>query len=175
MARRKKVKKAAPGTWLDRDLYTSRAYLELTGFAPQLLALFLGKRDISADRTVKNRDAITMTYIELENIYYRREAQGQKEVRDDLPRGIKRPRIVLAIDNLLAHGFIRIVHRGGAYQQDKTIYGLTDDWRHWRPGIVFRTRKPDTRQRGYNGRPKKSNLAHENVPIHTHENVPINE
>jgi hypothetical protein len=169
----RKGKKSPSGTWIERDLFTSRAYLELSGFAPQLLVLFLAKRDISADKTVKNRDAITMTYIELENFYCRRhEAQGQQTTQVDLPRGISWPRIIRAIDNLLEHGFIRIIRRGGAFQQDKSVYGLSEDWRLWRPGIVFKKREPDTRQgRGYNGRAKKSKLAHENVPIHTHENV----
>jgi hypothetical protein len=172
MSRNKKGKKAAPGTWFERDVFTSRAYLELTGFAPQLLVLFLAKRQINSDKIVMNKNDITMTYLELENIYHRHEVHGQEVVRDNLPRGISRPRIVRAIDILLAHGFIRIVRRGGAYQQDKTVYGLVEDWRFWRPGVVFSKREPDTRQRGYNGRLKKSNLAYETVPLHTNETVP---
>jgi hypothetical protein len=172
---RKKGKKAPPGTWLERDLFTSRAYLELTGFAPQLLVLFLAKRDMSSDRLVRNKDTITLTFLELENIYHRHETQGQQAFRGNLPRGISRPRIVRAIDSLLAHGFIRIIRRGGAYQQDKTVYGLVEDWRLWRSGIVCGTRGPDTRQRGYNGRLRKSKLAYESVPIHTNESVPMRE
>jgi hypothetical protein len=169
-----KKRKAPAGTWLERDVYMSRAYLELKGFAPQLLVLFLAKRDIDRDRKVRNKTSITMTYIELENIYHRREAE-RKGIKlsgeSNLPRGISRPRIIRAIEQLLAHGFIDIVHRGGAYQQDKTVYALTDDWQWWRPGVVLSRREPDLRQRGYNGR--KSNVAHETVPIHTHETVPI--
>ena len=124
-------------------------------------------------RVVTNKDAITMTFLELENIYKSHESEGLQKFRKDLPKGIWRPRIVRAIDCLLAHGFIRIVRRGGAYQKDMTVYGLVDDWRLWQPGIVYRTREPDTRQRGYNGRLKKTNPAYENVPIHTNETVPM--
>jgi hypothetical protein len=173
VARAKKGKKAAPGTWVERDLFNSRAYLELTGFAPQLLILFLGKRDISSDRLVRNKDAITMTFAELEGFYLSHESKGLRGLREDLPKGISRPRIVRAIDGLLSHGFIRIVRRGGAYQQDKTVYGLVDDWRLWQPGNAIRTREPDTRAMGYNGKRKKSNLAYETVPIHTNETVPM--
>lgn len=174
MGLRKKGKKAPPGTWLERDLFHSRAFLELSGFAPQLLILFLSERDMNnPGRVVTNKDAINMTYVELEKIYSSYESQGLKATRKDLPKGICRPRIVRAIDCLLAHGFIRIVRRGGAYLMDKTVYGLVDDWRLWQPGIVYRTREPDTRQRGYNGRLKKSNPAYEAVPIHTNETVPM--
>jgi len=173
-SRNRKKRKAAPGTWIERDLFTSRAYLELRGFASQLLVLFLAKRDFSNEKKVLNKDSITMTYIELENFYYRQEA-NLKGVRlaeqSSLPKGISRPRITRAIEQLLAHGFIKIVHRGGAYQQDKTVYALIDDWQWWRPGMICRKREPDIRKRGYNG--KKSKLANETVPIHTHETVPI--
>lgn len=165
----RKKRKMPPGTWVERDLFMSPAYLELSGFAPQLLLLFLGKRDIGEEKKVRNKDAISMTYLELEHIYERREAQLKAQGKSTLvPRpkgGITRPRIIRALDQLLAHGFIRIVRRGGAYQQDKSVYGLVEDWLFWRKGMIVRTREPDTRHRGYNGR--KSNVAHENVPIHT--------
>lgn len=164
--RKNRSKKAAPGTWLERDMFTSRAFLELRGFAPQLLILFLGKRDIDRDKRVLNKDSIYMTFLELENIYHRHESKGLARGREGLPRGITRPRIVRAFDKLLAHGFLRIVRRGGAYQKDKTVYGLCDDWMLWQPGIVFKRREPDTRRRGYNGRLKK-NPANETV-TYTH-------
>ncbi|MFO7606170.1 MAG: hypothetical protein R6W72_07720 [Desulfurivibrionaceae bacterium] len=168
--RKKKSRKMSSGTWLERDLFVSPAFLGLGGFAPQLLILFLGKRDIDPNtKTVLNRDSLTMTYIELENFFESREKQLKEQGFDTLtplPKGgIKRPRIIRALDQLLAHGFIKIVRRGGAYQKDKTIYSLTDDWRIWQPGTVIRTREPDTRRLGYNG--KKTKIAHENV-THTH-------
>ena len=139
------------GTWVEREMFMSRAYLSLSGFAPQLLILFLGKRDFNSQRECKNKGNITMTYAELENIFNRgkRSQFGGKE-KD----GITRPRIIRAIDELLAKGFIQIVHQGGAYKQDKSIFALSEDWRIWHPGVVFSERKKDTRTRGYRN-PKK--------------------
>jgi hypothetical protein len=171
MSRGKKGKKVAPGTWIDRDLFTSPSFLELSGFAPQLLILFLGKRSINHDtKVVMNKKSITMTYAELEGIYRRTGLTGS--LNHITAKGITRGRVIRAFDNLLAHGFLEIVKRGGAYQHDKTIFGLCDDWRLWQPGTVFRTREPDTRGgRGYNG---KTKVALETVPVHPPETVPLN-
>ena len=40
----KKKPKLPPGTFIERDLFESPAFLALRGFAPQLLILILGKR-----------------------------------------------------------------------------------------------------------------------------------
>ena len=184
----------------------------MRGFAPQLLVLILGKRDMQyiSDRKGKkgqyqcvNCDRITMTYIELEKL------------------GITHPRVVRAKDDILAKGFVEIVSPGGTYQKDKTIFRLIEQWRLWVPGQVFNKRKRDVK-RGYQGQKARSKLkvtnekkpvvckcgwrggvveckrsvvqnravyycpecgftvssreskfsTHENVPIHTHENVP---
>ena len=153
------------GTWIERELYLSRAFLSLTGFAPQLLILFMGKRNWNGQEFT-NTHNLNMTYIELENIFER----GSKGPLDNKKGGISRPRIIRAIDELLAKGFIEIIHKGGAYKQDKSRYALIDDWRIWHKGAVFRKRPRDTRTRGY--RKSKIKLTHETVPIHTHETVP---
>ena len=36
--------KKSPGTWFEREMFESMAYLSLRGFAPQLLVLVLAKR-----------------------------------------------------------------------------------------------------------------------------------
>jgi len=150
MGKKKNKKgKFKAGTWVEKELFTSRAYLSLTGFAPQLLVLFLGKRDRRNDQFV-NLHNLTMTYAELENIYNR----GNRNLMNEKKDGISRPRIIRAIDDLLAKGFIEIMHQGGAYKQDKTIFALIDDWRFWHKGLVFRNRPKDTRTRGYR-KPKK--------------------
>jgi hypothetical protein len=139
------------GTWIERELFMSRAYHALSGFAPQLLIMFLGKRDMrkkSGKYVCINQDSITMTYTELENIYNR----GKYEKH--LPKGITRTRINAALKQLLTKGFIKIIHRGGGFQQDKTIYALTDDWCLWRPRQVIYERPKDTRKLGYR-KPKK--------------------
>ena len=152
MGKRKNKKgKFKAGTWVEREMFLSRAFHALSGFAPQLLIMFLGKRDIKLKNgkyVCINQDNITMTYIELENIYKR----GKYEKH--LPKGITRTRINAALKQLLAKGFIKIIHRGGGFQQDKTIYALTDDWCLWRPRQVIYMRPEDTCQRGYR-KPKK--------------------
>jgi hypothetical protein len=56
-----------------------------------------------------------------------------------------------AIDELLAKGFIEIVHQGGLGEHDKARYALIDDYQQWKPKMIpFRTRGHDVR-RGYQG------------------------
>ena len=115
-----KKPKLPPGTWLEREMFESKAYLALKGIAPQLLTLILGKRQIrtlepktgKAKRICVNRDSIHFTYIEAEKKY-----------------GISKPRFTRAISELLAKGFISIKHHGGAYRQDKTVFALSDNQR----------------------------------------------
>ena len=131
--------KLSPGTWLEREMFESQAYLALRGFAPQLLTLLLGKRQF--EKTEKkgkerrfciNCDSLTLTYIELEKRY-----------------GISKPRTSRGFDELFAKGFTRYKHRGGGYQQDKSIYELIEKWRLWKPGVVFEKREKDNAQRGF--------------------------
>lgn len=133
-------KKAPSGTWVPRELFMSRAYWALSSTAKGMLLLFLSKRDMSKKHEVLNRKNITLTYLELENLF-----------GDDTfmkPKGLSRGSITRGIKDLLAKGFIEIVRQGGAYQKDKTIYGLTEEWKHWAPGVVFRT-KGKGRNAGY--------------------------
>ncbi len=156
-----KKNKFPPGTWVDRELFESEAFISLTGVAPQLLILILSKRRIEnhgrkgkEKKVCVNCDSIYFTYIE-----------AKKKYR------ISKPRFTRAIDDLLEKGFINIKHQGGNYKQDKTIYALSDTWLIWKPGMVFEQRKIDPVKRGY--RKPKTKVTHETVPIHTHENVPI--
>jgi len=148
--------KLPSGTFIYREMFTSPAFLSLKGFAPQLLILFLAKRQRNNVKDKKGKkktvwidDNLNMTYLELEKKYK-----------------VTRPRIVRAIDELLARGFLQIRHRGGTYKQDKSIYALSDSYLIWSPGVVFEERPKDAR-RGYQGK----NSRTETLPIHTHENV----
>ena len=145
--------KLPPGTWIERELFQSKAFLSLKGFAPQLLILFLAKRKFikhgrkgKEKHTCTNCDALNFTYLEAKETY-----------------GITQPRLTRAIDDLLSKGFIKIKHQGGCYKQDKTIYALSDSWRHWQPGTVINKRKMDV-QRGFR-KPNKCNIRNRN---HTH-------
>ena len=107
-----KKTKAAPGTWIEREMFESKAFVALKGFAPQLLILFLAKRKIETrgkqgkqKRVCVNHDSLHFTYIEAKEKF-----------------GVSKPRFTRAIEDLLEKGFITIVHQGGGYQQDKTIY-----------------------------------------------------
>jgi CRISPR/Cas system-associated protein Cas10 (large subunit of type III CRISPR-Cas system) len=131
--------KSRPGTWIERELFESKAFLSLRGFAPQLLILILGKRIIQKHgrkgkekNVCVNADSISFTYIEAQKKY-----------------GIDKKKVTRAIDQLLEKGFIKMVHQGGAYKKDKSIYGLSDNWTLWRPGAVFETRNKSNVKRGY--------------------------
>lgn len=113
-------------------MFISEAFNALKGWAPQLLIHFLSKRrfetigrDGKQRRICVNADKISITYGEAEKFF-----------------GISKPRFTRAIDDLLAKGFIRIVHQGGAYRQDKTIFGLSENWTMWRKKMIFSTRQP---------------------------------
>ena len=138
--------KSPPGTWIEREMFESEAYLSLTGFAPQLLTLILAKRQFikqgrkgKEKRVCVNCDKLNVTYTEFKNRY-----------------GITQPRMTRAIDQLLEKGFITIVYPGGMYRQDKAVYELSDNWVIWHPGMVFDRRVKESVQRGF-CRPKKQN------------------
>jgi hypothetical protein len=153
-----KKPKLPPGTWVERDLFGSKAFISLKGAAPQVLILFLSKRIIkNVGRNGKqkwiciNCDSISFTYIEAEKKY-----------------GITKSRFRRALDELLAKGFISIKHKGGAWQQDKSIYALSDNWQFWGPGMVFEDREKESIQRGF-CKPKRENSTSKIIPLHNNE------
>lgn len=132
------------GTFIEREMFESRAFLALTGFAPQLLILVLGKRQFinhgrkgKQKRVCINCDKLNITYIELKDKY-----------------GISQPRMTRAIDQILAKGFLSIVNPGGTFRQDKAIYSLSTNWVIWQPGMLFETREKENVKRGF-CKPKK--------------------
>jgi len=134
-----KKTKAPPGTWIEREMIESKAFIALQGFAPQLLILFLAKRDIrnlgktgKQKRVCVNCDSLHFTYIEAKKKY-----------------GVSKPRFTRAIEDLLRKGFITIIHQGGGYKQDKTVYGLSDSWCIWIPGTAMEVRPKSKIKRGY--------------------------
>lgn len=132
-------RKLNSGTWIERDLFQSKAFLSLTGFAPQLLILFLSKRHFERSGrkgkeklSCMNCNRLTVTYAELKAL------------------GVTHQRAARGYDELLAKGFLEQIHPGGAYRQDKAVYALVDKWRLWSKGTVFEQRKRDVR-RGFQG------------------------
>ncbi len=138
--------KLPPGTWIEREMFESKAFLSLKGFAPQLLILILAKRQFVTHgrrgrqkKICTNCDKLNITYTEFKNKY-----------------GITQPRMTRAIDQLLEKGFLSIVYPGGTYRQDKAIYSLSTNWMIWQPGMVFESRERESVDRGF-CKPKKQN------------------
>ena len=127
------------GTFVERDLFESPAFLALAGIAPQMLIYFLGKRDFKntgKTRICVNEKELTLSYIELKKL------------------GITQPRATRGFDELLAKGFINIEHHGGGYQKDQSIYSLSNQWLLWKKGKVFSVR-PDVLKKGFQNGKKK--------------------
>lgn len=130
--------------WISNDMAESAAYNSLSGYAPQLLILVLGKRRFEKQGR-KGKQKWVCTNIDSINITY----------SEFLKRGISKQRLTQAIDQLLAMGFISLIHSGGAYRHDKSIFALNvapernEPWRLWKPGTVFGARKKETVQRGF--------------------------
>ena len=136
------MKKPHPnsGTFIKAEMIKSSAFIALAGCAPQLLNIFMLKRNFERFPAKKGRNnlvcincqELTFTYIEAEKAY-----------------GITKSRFSRGIDELLAKGFISIVRPGGAYQQDKTVFALSDRWKRWMPGTVFEERPKVNVERGF--------------------------
>ncbi len=132
------------GTFIEREMLESEAYLSLNGFAPHLLSLILLKRQFEnygrkgkQKRICVNCDKLNITYMEFKNKF-----------------GVTQPRMTRAIDQLLEKGFLSIVYPGGTFRQDKAVYALSTNWIIWKPGMVFETRKKEVIERGF-CKPKK--------------------
>ena len=132
------------GTFIEREMLESEAYLSLNGFAPQLLTLILLKRQFSnhgrrgrEKRVCLNCHKLNITYAEFKNKY-----------------SVTQPRMTRAIDQLLEKGFLSIIYPGGMFRQDKAVFALSTNWIIWKPGMVFETRKREVIERGF-CKPKK--------------------
>lgn len=119
------------GTFVTRNIIYSKAFTALNNTAKQMLLILMDKRVMKSTKRRKyeciNGRELVLTYKELENLHN----DGS---------GLHRQNIVRGFDDLLAKGFITVEKRGGAYQQDKNVYGLVDDWLLWKPGMVINKR-----------------------------------
>ena len=136
----------AKGAFILKEILESKAYLSLKGIAPQVLGLFMLKRQFEkvpgpkrhkGKKACVNGDRLSLTYIEAKKKF-----------------GITQPRLTRAIDDLLAKGFLTCTYQGGNQKQDKSTYGLIDKYLLWRPGNVFEKRKFDPVERGFR-KPKR--------------------
>jgi hypothetical protein len=127
------------GTFVERDLFESPAFVALRGVAPQMLIYILGKRDFTkTDKTriCVNEDQLKLSYIELEKL------------------GITQPRATRGFNELLAKGFIKIEHHGGGCQKDQSIYSLSNQYLLWKKGKVLSAR-PDVFKKGFQNSTKR--------------------
>jgi hypothetical protein len=140
---RKKVGKGK-GTFVLSDVYESGAFWALKGAAPQMLIYLFGKREFrrvnKTDKHPKcvNDHELFLSYIELQKL------------------GITQPRATRGFDDLLAKGFIEIIHAGGGCQRDQSIYSLSNRWLFWKRGTIF-SKRPGVIKRGFQGGTTRSN------------------
>ncbi len=125
---------------VDRELIECSAFWDLRAKAVRVLVRFFGKRKRTKmtlgrrqDWVTTNDGAIVFTYAE---------AQGL---------GINPNAFRDILDDLVGHGFIRIARIGGRLHGGVTLYGISDNWRDWRPGIdpPWEKRKRDSRRLGF--------------------------
>jgi hypothetical protein len=143
-------------TFVERDLFRSKAFMALRGVAPQMLILFLRKRQFrkissrSKEKVCIDCDELSLTYVELEKL------------------GTTRPRITRGFTALLAKGFLETKNPGEAYKRDKAIYALSDQWRLWKPGnVMFRRNK--SINRGFQGKGRKANQKKPSTVVEIHD------
>ncbi len=132
------------GTFIERDLFESPAFISLGGVAPQMLVYLLGKREFQKTKNTRicvNANELKLSYRELQKL------------------GITQPRATRGFDELLAKGFIKIEHSGGGCQKDQSIYSLSDQYLLWRNGAKI-SKRPKAMSKGFtNG---KKQIQHTN-------------
>ena len=107
----------------------SRAFLTLSGKAPQVYMLFLSKRQLKRlskdkDPIIVNNGEIVFTYDEAEDY------------------GIDRQAFLRALDQLIEHGFIDIAKTGAGLYKSSTFYSISERWREFgTPDFERRERK----------------------------------
>ena len=161
-----KKQKYGYGDWtkLDAEMFMKPAFHNLNAAGHGFLTLLLAKRQFSKSNANKKK-----------GVWVRTDDNKFDLTHKELTSfGYSPGRIIRGIDDLLAKGFIKIAHKGGAYDKDKNLYALTDDYKKWRLGDPpIRTRPKDVR-RGYQGQGKgvmKKIIARKNVGRDTRKNI----
>ena len=136
--------KRSPVIVIERELLSSKAYLSLKGFAPQLLFLFYCRRRLEKKGRKGKEKWVCVNASEIEFTY----SEAKKKF------GIGSQRFTRAVDELISKGFINIVHQGGCYRRDRTIYELSQRWRQFGKADFKEAIRPgDPVKRGFR-RPK---------------------
>jgi len=106
------------------DMFQSRAFRDLSKTALHVLMRFLQKQTWPEGNGRKKKKLKNVVYRNEDLVFIGREAKWL---------GIKDSSFRRAIKELVEHGFITIVHQGGAYgpQNDYSRYRLVDTWKLW--------------------------------------------
>ena len=157
---------------IDRTLIVSQAYMRLSGIAPQVLLMFLARRQIGKigrkgkeKWVISNNGKIIFTYSEAVSKFK-----------------LTRPRFARAISQLVKFGFIDINHVGGGMVKDISTYYISDRWENYGTQEFEEKKRPkDTRGLGFTkknweektGKKRKasSKISNNNVTRTSNKNV----
>lgn len=138
------LKGLSKGIYLPYRLESSKAFLSLTGKAPHVLLLFMRRRRIAKGGRKKGKEFFVITNNgKIEFPYIQAKCLG-----------ISEQQFRRALDQLVDRGFLSVEHTGGAYQRDKSLYSLIDNWELY-PTSDFKKgkkRKKGQVRRGYQRR-----------------------
>ena len=135
------------GIFIERELFQSDAFLSLGKNSIKVLFALLDNREREPQSQAKdkkgnkrkarfiNLDSLEIPYGRLEKVYK-----------------ISRSNIPVAIDELLAKGFIKISYHGGACKHDKTTYAWLDNYLLWTKHSTPFEIRPKRERHGYQGR-----------------------
>jgi len=130
-------RKASPIFVFGKDVARSKAYRSLkvpasfivyNEFLMRRVIVFIKQKRGKRTPAIVNNGEIEFTYSEAEKM------------------GISRPRFERALTELVEKGFIDIIHSGGGYDGDKSLYKIGDRWRKFgTQGFKKQVRQKDTR------------------------------
>ena len=126
--------------FIDSDLVSSKVFHCLTGAATHVYLLFLKRRQMKKSGrkgkerwVISNNGEIVFPYAEAKEKF-----------------GITPPRFQRALDQLVEHGFIDIVHSGGGMLRDISKYSISSRWMDYGTSKFIEKQRPkDTRGLGF--------------------------
>lgn len=116
-------RRASPWVFLERDMFKSRAWLDLGGMAPHVYMLFRlrlqvhrvkGPQHKRTPYELLNNGALVFGYVEAQRDF-----------------GITSPRFRRALAELVARGFLDVAHHGGGLEGDASKYAISERWRSY--------------------------------------------
>ena len=115
--------------YLTYELFMSKAFRELQPSAKDILITLYFEINFSSRKKRSKKYPIQITNRHDIRLPY-------QEIRKRL--GYQEKTIWSAFRQFMAHGFLKVIEHGGGRKGDYNIYGITEDWRKWKPGQVVR-------------------------------------